>query len=283
MTAPENPPRWAPDPLGRHQYRYWDGTQWTEHVSDNGSARRSIPLHRDRAPTRTDDRVERPVTRHRAGPRRPGGAPRRLGAAPGPAPGGAGAARRSHDPTASSVAGTARSSSTPPSACSRSRVFFFPFATERTPEETLRLPGCHLAADDTSTGRVRRPHRRDSWTTPCTRPNVGAFIGLSVLLHVPLLRGRRGLFGASLGQADHGPPRRHRDRQPHRRPQVDGAVGAVRGRRTAVVLPLRHHHVVGVAGPSPPRRHGRRHLRRRPRRRRPPVDDALTRVPDDQP
>ena len=36
MNQPEHPPRWAPDPLGRHQYRYWDGERWTEHVADNG-------------------------------------------------------------------------------------------------------------------------------------------------------------------------------------------------------------------------------------------------------
>lgn len=27
---------WHPDPSGRHQYRYWDGVQWTSHVSDDG-------------------------------------------------------------------------------------------------------------------------------------------------------------------------------------------------------------------------------------------------------
>ncbi len=27
---------WHPDPTGRHELRYWDGTQWTEHVSDAG-------------------------------------------------------------------------------------------------------------------------------------------------------------------------------------------------------------------------------------------------------
>ena len=27
------PPTWAPDPLGRFQLRYWDGTRWTAHVS----------------------------------------------------------------------------------------------------------------------------------------------------------------------------------------------------------------------------------------------------------
>jgi Protein of unknown function (DUF2510) len=32
------PPGWHPDPSGMHEFRYWDGTRWTEHVSDNGIA-----------------------------------------------------------------------------------------------------------------------------------------------------------------------------------------------------------------------------------------------------
>ncbi|HWI43239.1 MAG TPA: AIM24 family protein [Nocardioides sp.] len=28
---------WQPDPTGRHELRYWDGTQWTDHVSDQGT------------------------------------------------------------------------------------------------------------------------------------------------------------------------------------------------------------------------------------------------------
>jgi len=31
-------PGWHPDPVGRHQHRYWDGTAWTEHVADNGTS-----------------------------------------------------------------------------------------------------------------------------------------------------------------------------------------------------------------------------------------------------
>ncbi len=34
MSSPE--PGWNPDPAGRHEYRYWDGTNWTDDVSDNG-------------------------------------------------------------------------------------------------------------------------------------------------------------------------------------------------------------------------------------------------------
>jgi hypothetical protein len=31
-----SPPGWWPDPTARHQYRYFDGTAWTEHVSNSG-------------------------------------------------------------------------------------------------------------------------------------------------------------------------------------------------------------------------------------------------------
>ena len=30
------PAQWYPDPSGRHKLRYWEGTTWTEHVSDQG-------------------------------------------------------------------------------------------------------------------------------------------------------------------------------------------------------------------------------------------------------
>jgi hypothetical protein len=30
------PAQWYPDPSGRHQYRYWDGTVWTTRVADEG-------------------------------------------------------------------------------------------------------------------------------------------------------------------------------------------------------------------------------------------------------
>jgi hypothetical protein len=36
-TAPAAPPAgWYPDPAGRHQYRWWDGGQWTADVGDDG-------------------------------------------------------------------------------------------------------------------------------------------------------------------------------------------------------------------------------------------------------
>jgi uncharacterized protein YxjI len=33
----DTPANWHPDPMGRHQLRYWDGRTWTDHVSDNGA------------------------------------------------------------------------------------------------------------------------------------------------------------------------------------------------------------------------------------------------------
>jgi uncharacterized membrane protein YhaH (DUF805 family) len=37
MSAPPPVPgSWHPDPSGRHHYRWWDGTKWTNHVATNG-------------------------------------------------------------------------------------------------------------------------------------------------------------------------------------------------------------------------------------------------------
>jgi hypothetical protein len=33
---PAVPAAWAPDPTGGHELRYWNGTEWTSHVSDGG-------------------------------------------------------------------------------------------------------------------------------------------------------------------------------------------------------------------------------------------------------
>ncbi len=33
-AADGSPGQWGPDPFGRHQFRYHDGTSWTEHVMD---------------------------------------------------------------------------------------------------------------------------------------------------------------------------------------------------------------------------------------------------------
>jgi hypothetical protein len=37
---PAQGPYWAADPSGRHQFRYWDGTHWTDYVADKGQQSR---------------------------------------------------------------------------------------------------------------------------------------------------------------------------------------------------------------------------------------------------
>ena len=36
-ASPLPPPHWARDPVGRHQLRWWDGSRWTEYVSNAGA------------------------------------------------------------------------------------------------------------------------------------------------------------------------------------------------------------------------------------------------------
>ncbi|MGH9139349.1 MAG: phospholipid scramblase-related protein [Acidimicrobiales bacterium] len=36
MSEQSTQPGWYPDPFGRHEHRWFDGTQWTEHVSSHG-------------------------------------------------------------------------------------------------------------------------------------------------------------------------------------------------------------------------------------------------------
>jgi len=35
-SSPSVPAAWHPDPLRRHEFRYWNSTQWTSNVSDGG-------------------------------------------------------------------------------------------------------------------------------------------------------------------------------------------------------------------------------------------------------
>ncbi len=49
-TTPAN---WHPDPMGRHELRYWDGTAWTAHVSNKGITG-TDPLDKPRGLDRID-------------------------------------------------------------------------------------------------------------------------------------------------------------------------------------------------------------------------------------
>jgi len=59
------PPSWYPDPLGRHELRYWDGSQWTEHVSSHGRQSVDPPTQGTHIPTtgRSADKVAADVAK----------------------------------------------------------------------------------------------------------------------------------------------------------------------------------------------------------------------------
>jgi len=44
MGAEDQPGSWRADPLGRYAYRWWDGTDWTASVSEDGSTAVTDPL-----------------------------------------------------------------------------------------------------------------------------------------------------------------------------------------------------------------------------------------------
>ena len=43
-TGPSIPADWYKDPSGRFEYRYWDGTKWTDNVSRAGVAYKDPPI-----------------------------------------------------------------------------------------------------------------------------------------------------------------------------------------------------------------------------------------------
>jgi uncharacterized protein YxjI len=58
-------PNWYPDPWGRHEHRYYDGTSWTEHVASHGRQGVDPPGGDARVPTvnRATEKVQRDVER----------------------------------------------------------------------------------------------------------------------------------------------------------------------------------------------------------------------------
>jgi uncharacterized protein YxjI len=59
------PANWYPDPWGRHEHRYYDGAQWTEHVASHGRQAIDPPGGGSHVPTvnRATHKVQRDVTR----------------------------------------------------------------------------------------------------------------------------------------------------------------------------------------------------------------------------
>jgi len=58
-----HPPGWYPDPFGRHESRWWDGGQWTEHVASHGRQAVDPPTGGGNVPTvqRTPEKIVRDV------------------------------------------------------------------------------------------------------------------------------------------------------------------------------------------------------------------------------
>ena len=83
MSQPVSQPAdWYPDPSGRHEHRYWDGTRWTEHVSSHGRQGVDADTSSRPPPTvnRPTEKVVRDVTKARGLTQPP---PEPTGAAPG--------------------------------------------------------------------------------------------------------------------------------------------------------------------------------------------------------
>ncbi len=66
--ADARPPAWYPDPFGRHEHRYFDGSRWTEHVADHGRQSTDPPGGESKVPTvdRATEKVKRDVAKARA-------------------------------------------------------------------------------------------------------------------------------------------------------------------------------------------------------------------------
>jgi uncharacterized protein YxjI len=69
------PADWYPDPSGRHEHRYWDGSRWTEHVASHG--RQSVDSDPTSAPpptvARPTEKIVRDVAKAGATAAAPGG------------------------------------------------------------------------------------------------------------------------------------------------------------------------------------------------------------------
>lgn len=209
MTTPENPARWAPDPLGRHQYRYWDGTQWTEHVADDGVVGSDPPLVGPAPSPSAASAGQPPDAAGYAAPATSFGATH-LGA---PVPGSGASAYAAHaQPThewspaagaydATSVLGR-RYGAFAIDAVLSVVVFvllFFATATTHTKAEMLRMPGCHLSANDSS--QVECDNRAVVTINDTVyETDFGVFLVSSVVFTFLYFALVEGLTGASLGK-----------------------------------------------------------------------------------
>jgi hypothetical protein len=194
--TPDNPARWAPDPLGRHQYRYWDGSQWTDHVSDDGVVQSDPPVVGPPAAAAASAGAADPVARN-------GGFGATHLGAPMPGTGASafspGAPATTYDPTA--VLGR-RYGAFLIDAVVCLVVFgalFFATASTHTRAEMLRVPGCHLSATDSS--QVECDNRAVVTVNDTVyETEFGLFAGLSVVFTLLYFAVVEAITGASLGK-----------------------------------------------------------------------------------
>ncbi|HEY8524168.1 MAG TPA: phospholipid scramblase-related protein [Acidimicrobiales bacterium] len=71
----QHPQGWYPDPFGRHETRWWDGTRWTEHVASHGRQAIDPPTGGGHIPTvdRATEKVVGDVAQAGVGPVAGGG------------------------------------------------------------------------------------------------------------------------------------------------------------------------------------------------------------------
>src|SRR3954447_17490466 len=74
------PAGWHPDPRGGHQYRFWDGIQWTDHVADSGQL--STDPVRAVTPVAPAEAEPQEAPEPQPVPDRPAPGPQRTGAPP---------------------------------------------------------------------------------------------------------------------------------------------------------------------------------------------------------
>lgn len=222
---PQNPPRWAADPTGRHQYRYWDGNDWTDQVSDNGVVATDPPVA-DVPPTPTPTPTPTPaVPPAPATMPLPGVAPgvwAPPGTAQGMAPGAPPAMPVAPGlPGPPGVHAPANWYTNRDSTAVLGRrygaffidlvvcliaftILFMAFATQRTVAETLALPGCHYAANSSSfdSNRQIECDNRAVFRVNDTvyEADIGATFGLFLLFTLLVFALPEALAGASLGK-----------------------------------------------------------------------------------
>lgn len=209
---PNNPPRWAADPTGRHQYRYWNGAEWTDQVSDHGVVATDPPVASPQVPVQ-------PVAETPVVPPAPGGVWGPPGSSPS-APGfGAAPPVPPFVPSPPATSGPWYGTQDSTAVLGRRYGAFFidlviclvafgilftAFATQRTVAETLRLPGCHYASGSSASDSSRQIECDNRAVIrvgdTVYEGDMGATFGAFLLLTLLMFMLPEALAGATLGK-----------------------------------------------------------------------------------